>query len=167
MRLAVALTFTVFAASVAAQQAYPPGDNSQRWDPVAAAAYLDARMDLWFANGTISAGLVTEIVMTFMFLLIIVGATDARAPQGLAPTAIGLGLTLIHLISIPVTQTSVNPATSTGTSLVVGGWALSQLWLFWVAPGLGAALAGGVCRWLGAADRSRRTSVAPTPVSSV
>ncbi len=88
------------------------------------------------------AGLVTEIVMTFMFLIIILGATDRRAPAGMAPIAIGLGLTLIHLISIPVTQTSVNPARSTGPALFVGGWALEQLWLFWVAPIVGAALAG-------------------------
>jgi aquaporin Z len=91
---------------------------------------------------SLGAGLVTEVVMTFMFLLIILGATDKRAPQGFAPIAIGLGLTLIHLISIPVTQTSVNPARSTGPALFVGGWALGQLWLFWVAPLIGAALAG-------------------------
>ena len=80
--------------------------------------------------------------MTFMFLMIILGSTDRRAPQGFAPIAIGLALTLIHLISIPVTNTSVNPARSTGPALFVGGWALQQLWLFWVAPLLGAALAG-------------------------
>jgi aquaporin Z len=94
--------------------------------------------------------LVSEVVMTFMFLMIILGATDARAPKGFAPIAIGLGLTLIHLISIPVTNTSVNPARSTGPALFVGGWAASQLWLFWVAPLLGASLAGVVYRWLGA-----------------
>ena len=91
----------------------------------------------------------TETLMTFFFLLIILGATHGRAPQHFAPIAIGLALTLIHLISIPVTNTSVNPARSTGPALIVGGWALSQLWLFWVAPILGAALAGGVWRWLG------------------
>jgi aquaporin Z len=90
---------------------------------------------------------VCEIVMTFMFLFIILGATDARAPKGFAPIAIGLGLTLIHLISIPVTNTSVNPARSTGPALFVGGWAVSQLWLFWVAPLIGAALAGLAYRW--------------------
>ena len=90
-----------------------------------------------------------EVVMTFMFLIIILGATDARAPQGFAPIAIGLGLTLIHLISIPVTNTSVNPARSTGPAMFVGGWALSQLWLFWVAPLLGAGIAGVIYRWLG------------------
>jgi aquaporin Z len=95
-----------------------------------------------------TAGFVTEVVMTFMFLIIILGSTDERAPKGFAPLAIGLGLTLIHLISIPVTNTSVNPARSTGPALFVGGWALSQLWLFWVAPMLGAVLAGGAYRWL-------------------
>lgn len=93
------------------------------------------------------AALVTEIVMTFMFLMIILGATDKRAPEGLAPIAIGLGLTLIHLISIPVTNTSVNPARSTGVAIFQGDWALSQLWLFWVAPIVGAILAGIVYRW--------------------
>jgi aquaporin Z len=88
------------------------------------------------------AGLVAEVVLTFFFLLIILGATDSRAPQGFAPIAIGLGLTLIHLIGIPVTNLSVNPARSTGPAVFVGGWALQQLWLFWVAPLIGAALAG-------------------------
>ena len=88
------------------------------------------------------AGFVAEAVLTFMFLMIILGATDARAPAGFAPLAIGLGLTLIHLISIPVTNTSVNPARSTGPALFVGGWAIQQLWLFWLAPLLGAAAAG-------------------------
>jgi aquaporin Z len=95
------------------------------------------------------AGFVSEVVMTFMFLIVILGATDKRAPAGLAPIAIGLCLTLIHLISIPVTNTSVNPARSTGPALVVGGWAIAQLWLFWVAPIIGAALAGAAYRWLG------------------
>ncbi|MBP9900168.1 MAG: aquaporin Z [Verrucomicrobiota bacterium] len=90
------------------------------------------------------ACLVAEVVLTFFFLLIILGATDKRAPQGFAPIAIGLGLTLIHLIGIPVTNLSVNPARSTGPALFVGGWALQQLWLFWLAPILGAALAGVV-----------------------
>ncbi len=91
---------------------------------------------------SLGAGFVTEIVMTFMFLIVILGATDARAPAGFAPIAIGLCLTLIHLISIPVTNTSVNPARSTGPAVFVGGWALGQLWLFWVAPIIGALLAG-------------------------
>jgi aquaporin Z len=97
--------------------------------------------------------LVTEVVMTFMFLIIIMGATDAKAPKGFAPIAIGLGLTLIHLISIPVTNTSVNPARSTGPALFVGGWALQQLWLFWVAPIGGAILGGVVYRWLGGSNQ--------------
>jgi aquaporin Z len=88
------------------------------------------------------ACLVAEVVLTFMFLMIILGSTDKRAPQGFAPIAIGLGLTLIHLIGIPVTNTSVNPARSLGPAVFVGGWALQQLWLFWVAPLIGAALAG-------------------------
>jgi aquaporin Z len=90
----------------------------------------------------LAAALVCEVVMTLMFLVIILGATDKRAPAGFAPIAIGLGLTLIHLISIPVTNTSVNPARSTGPALFVGDWALGQLWLFWVAPIVGALLAG-------------------------
>ena len=93
-------------------------------------------------NYSLVAALVAEVVMTFMFLMIILGSTDKRAPAGFAPIAIGLGLTLIHLISIPVTNTSVNPARSTGPALFVGGWAIGQLWLFWVAPIVGAALAG-------------------------
>jgi aquaporin Z len=97
---------------------------------------------------SLASGLVSEVVMTFMFLMIILGATDGRAPAGFAPIAIGLGLTLIHLISIPVTNTSVNPARSTGPALIMQGWALSQLWLFWVAPLLGAGLAGLAYRWL-------------------
>lgn len=101
---------------------------------------------------SLTAALVTEIVMTFMFLLIILGATDQRAPDGLAPIATGLGLTLIHLISIPVTNTSVNPARSTGVALFEGGWAISQLWLFWVAPVIGAALAGITYKWLASED---------------
>jgi len=95
------------------------------------------------------AAFVCEVVMTMMFLVIILGATDTRAPQGFAPIAIGLGLTLIHLISIPVTNTSVNPARSTGVALFAGGWALSQLWLFWLAPIGGAVLGAGVYRVIG------------------
>lgn len=95
------------------------------------------------------AALICEIVMTFMFLFIILGSTDHRAPPGFAPIAIGLGLTLIHLISIPVTNTSVNPARSTSQALFIGGWAIQQLWLFWVAPIIGAALAGIVYRAIG------------------
>ena len=98
---------------------------------------------------SLASGFLTEVVMTLMFLLIILGATDRRAPAGFAPIAIGLGLTLIHLISIPVTNTSVNPARSTGPAVFVGDWALGQLWLFWVAPILGALVAGYLYRWLG------------------
>ncbi len=97
---------------------------------------------------SLAAALITEVVMTMMFLLIILGATDKRAPQGFAPVAIGLGLTLIHLISIPVTNTSVNPARSTGVALFVGDWALGQLWLFWVAPIAGAIIGALIYRYL-------------------
>jgi aquaporin Z len=93
---------------------------------------------------SLTAALVCEVVMTFMFLSIILGTTHRRAPVGFAGLAIGLGLTLIHLVSIPVTNTSVNPARSTATALFVGGWALQQLWLFWLAPIVGGALAGAV-----------------------
>jgi aquaporin Z len=99
------------------------------------------------------AALVTEVVLTMMFLVIILGATDKRAPQGFAPLAIGLGLTLIHLISIPVTNTSVNPARSTGVAIFVGDWAVAQLWLFWVAPILGAVLGAVVYRFIGGSER--------------
>ena len=102
------------------------------------------------------SALVAEVVLTFFFLMIILGATDSRAPQGFAPIAIGLGLTLIHLIGIPVTNLSVNPARSTGPALFVGGWALAQLWLFWIAPIIGAALAGVVYPLMaGKPDKSR------------
>jgi aquaporin Z len=101
------------------------------------------------AGYSLTAALVCEIVMTAMFLLIILGSTDKRAPQGFAPIAIGLGLTLIHLISIPVTGTSVNPARSTGVAVFVGGWAMGQLWLFWVAPILGGVLGAAVYRFVG------------------
>src|SRR5476651_2153514 len=101
---------------------------------------------------SMAAGFVCELVMTAMFVLIILGATDRRAPAGLAPIAIGLALTLIHLISIPVTNTSVNPARSTGPALIVGGWALQQLWMFWLAPIFGAVIGGATYRWLGEED---------------
>jgi len=97
---------------------------------------------------SLSAALLTETIMTFIFVIIILGSTDKKAPQGFAPIAIGLSLTLIHLISIPVTNTSVNPARSTGTALFQGSWALSQLWLFWLAPIIGALIAGVVYQWL-------------------
>ena len=101
---------------------------------------------------SLGAVLVMEAVMTFMFLMIILGATHSRAPQGFAPIAIGLALTLIHLISIPVSNTSVNPARSTGPALISGGWALEQLWVFWLAPLAGAVLAGFIYRWSGQAQ---------------
>jgi aquaporin Z len=99
------------------------------------------------------AAVVTEVVMTAFFLIVILGATDRRAPAGFAPIAIGLALTLIHLISIPVTNTSVNPARSTGVALFAGGWAVEQLWVFWVAPIAGALLGAGLYRVIGEDDR--------------
>ncbi|MDO8268732.1 MAG: aquaporin Z [Moraxellaceae bacterium] len=103
---------------------------------------------------SMTAALVTEVVMTMMFLIIILGATDKRAPQGFAPIAIGLGLTLIHLISIPVTNTSVNPARSTGVAVFVGDWATAQLWLFWLAPIAGAVIGAGVYRFIGCEEKA-------------
>jgi aquaporin Z len=108
------------------------------------------------------SGLVCEIVMTFGFLFVILGSTHGNAPRGFAPIAIGLCLTLIHLVSIPVTNTSVNPARSTGPALFAGGWALQQLWLFWLAPLIGAVVAGVVYRWVGG-DEPRPTEVSGTP----
>src|SRR5687767_12105220 len=112
---------------------------------------------------SLQSGLLIEIILTFFFLLVIMGSTDTRAPAGFAPIAIGLALTLIHLISIPVTNTSVNPARSTGPALVVGGWALQQLWLFWLAPIAGAALGGFFYRMLGA-DAAARPPVEGEPL---
>ena len=106
------------------------------------------------------AGLVAEIVLTMMFLFIIMGATHGKAPAGFAPIAIGLRLTLIHLVAIPVTNTSVNPARSTGPALFVGGWALAQLWLFWVAPLIGGALGGILYRWLSEEPSAQVTGTA-------
>ena len=103
---------------------------------------------------SLTASLVAEVVMTMMFLLVILGATDARAPKGFAPLPIGFALTLIHLITIPVTNTSVNPARSTGVALYVGDWALDQLWLFWLAPIVGALLGAAVYRLIGKADQA-------------
>ena len=107
---------------------------------------------------SLTAALVCEFVMTFMFLMIILGATDERAPSGFAPIAIGFGLTLIHLISIPVTNTSVNPARSTGPALFAGGWAIDQLWAFWLAPLAGAACAGVAYRWI-SGERSKAAGI--------
>jgi len=109
------------------------------------------------------AALVTEVVMTMFFLIVILGATDKRAPAGFAPIAIGLALTLIHLISIPVTNTSVNPARSTGVALFVGGWAVEQLWLFWLAPIVGAVLGALAYRAVGSEDHVALTVPAPAP----
>jgi aquaporin Z len=97
----------------------------------------------------LGAAALTEVLMTFFFLIVILGSTHRNAPTGFAPIPIGLALTLIHLVSIPITNTSVNPARSTGPAVIVGGWALAQLWLFWVAPLFGATVAGFVYRWLG------------------
>lgn len=113
---------------------------------------------------SLQAGVITEVVMTAFFLLVIMGATHSRAPAGFAPLAIGLGLTLIHLISIPVTNTSVNPARSTGPALVVGGLALQQLWIFWVAPIAGAIIGGGLYRWL-LPDAAQRPDIEGDPVA--
>lgn len=103
-------------------------------------------------NYSLAACFVSEVVMTFVFLFVIMGATHGNAPKGFAPLAIGLCLTLIHLVSIPVTNTSVNPARSTAPALFVGGWALGQLWLFWLAPLLGGALGGVMYRWVSPSD---------------
>ncbi len=104
------------------------------------------------------SAIIAEVVLTFMFLMIILGATDKRAPAGFAPIAIGLGLTLIHLIGIPVTNLSVNPARSTGPAVVAGGWALEQLWLFWVMPIVGAAIAGLAYPWLAGEETQQAKS---------
>jgi aquaporin Z len=151
---------------------FPAGEVVQYWvaqvaGAIAAAAVLyliaSGKADFSLGNGFASNGygdhspggypllsaLVCEIVMTFFFLLVILGVTDSRAPAGFAPLAIGLTLTIIHLVSIPVTNTSVNPARSTGPALFVGGWALAQLWLFWVAPLAGAVIGGFAYKWLG------------------
>lgn len=117
-------------------------------DPIAAGLASNGFAEHSPGGYSMIAALITEVLLTFFFLLIILGATDPRAPAALAPLAIGLALALIHLISIPVTNTSVNPARSTGPALMVGGWALQQLWLFWVAPIVGAVIAGITHRWL-------------------
>lgn len=115
---------------------------------------------------SLQSGLAIEFVLTGFFLLVILGATSLRAPAGFAPLAIGLALTLIHLISIPVTNTSVNPARSTGPALVVGDWALAQLWLFWLAPLAGAVAGGLIHRWLGAEQQETVAAVTVTVVES-
>ena len=109
------------------------------------------------------SGAASEVAMTFAFLIVILGATSKRAPAGFAPIAIGLALTLIHLISIPVTNTSVNPARSTGPAIFAGGWALQQLWLFWAAPIAGALMAGFLSRWFDAGDQSMKDALTEPP----
>lgn len=116
---------------------------------------------------TMQAALITEIVMTMMFVTIILGATDKRAPAGFAPIAIGLGLTLIHLISIPVTNTSVNPARSTGVALYVGDWATAQLWLFWVAPLIGGVAGAFIYRFIGKYEESAEPKGPEEPKDSI
>ncbi|WP_242108020.1 aquaporin Z [Luteimonas aquatica] len=119
-------------------------------DPTSAGAFATNGVGAFSPGGySPAAGFLTEVVLTAVFLIVIMGATHARAPAGFAPIAIGLGLTLIHLISIPVTNTSVNPARSTGVAVIVGGAAVQQLWLFWVAPILGGLIGGIIYRWLG------------------
>ena len=119
-------------------------------DPAAAGTFASNGYDALSPGGyTLTAALLTEVVLTAVFLIVIMGATHARAPAGFAPIAIGLALTLIHLISIPVTNTSVNPARSTGVALFAGAGALGQLWLFWVAPIVGGVIGGGIYKWLG------------------
>ena len=113
---------------------------------------------------TLVACLTAEVVLTMMFLFIIMGSTHGKAPVGFAPIAIGLALTLIHLVGIPVTNLSVNPARSTGPALFVGGWALAQLWLFWLAPLIGGALGGVLYRWLSEEERADVTGVSPASV---
>ena len=117
-------------------------------DPAAAGAFASNGYGALSPGGySVAAAFLCEVVLTAMFLVVILGATDARAPAGFAPIAIGLGLTLIHLISIPVTNTSVNPARSTGVALFAGSGAISQLWLFWLAPIAGGLLGGVIYRW--------------------
>ncbi|QWP76162.1 aquaporin Z [Lysobacter sp. K5869] len=129
------------------------GTGSFSIDPNAAGAFASNGYDLMSPGGySAASAFLTEVVMTAMFLVIILGATHKNAPAGFAPIAIGLGLTLIHLISIPVTNTSVNPARSTGVALFAGSAALGQLWMFWVAPILGGLIGGAVYRWLGKDD---------------
>jgi len=147
-RLMPYIAAQVLGAIVAGGVLYVIASGQAGWDPSAGFA----------ANGygehspggySMMAALITEVVMTMMFLVIILGATDERAPKGFAPLAIGLGLTLIHLISIPVDATSVNPARSTGVAIYVGGWAVAQLWLFWVAPIVGGLLGATVYKAIG------------------
>jgi aquaporin Z len=113
------------------------------------------------------AGLIAEAVLTMMFIFVILGSTDDRSPRGFAPIAIGLGLTLIHLIGIPVTGVSVNPARSTGPAIVAGGWALTQLWMFWVAPLAGAIIGAVLYSWIAKPSRQVEPGLRPAPVGPV
>jgi aquaporin Z len=132
----------VLGAIAAAGVLYLIASGKSGFDPVGSGFAANGYGEHSPGGYSMQSALITEVVFTFMFLIIILGATDDRAPKGFAGIAIGLGLTLIHLVSIPVTNTSVNPARSTGQAIFVGGWAVSQLWLFWLAPIVGAALAG-------------------------
>jgi aquaporin Z len=144
----------VIGAVAAAATLYFVASGKADWSLAANGLAANGYADHSPGHYAMAAGFVIEVLLTFMFLIIIMGATDRRAPAGFAPIAIGLGLTLIHLISIPVTNTSVNPARSTGPALIVGGWAIAQLWLFWVAPLIGGALGGIVYRALGEEPKS-------------
>lgn len=148
----------VLGAIVAAFLLYYVASGSQAYDLVTNGLAANGFGDHSPGKYDLIAGFTIEVVLTAVFLWIIMGATDGRAPAGFAPLAIGLGLTLIHLISIPVTNTSVNPARSTGPALVVGGWAIQQLWLFWVAPLIGGALGGWLYRTIGA-DRFAKPNI--------
>ena len=138
----------VAGAIIAALVLYAIASGKPGFDLAASSLAANGYGDHSPGHYNLGAGLVSELVMTFMFLVIILGATDERAPAGFAPIAIGLGLTLIHLISILVTNTSVNPTRSTGPAVLAGGWALAQLWLFWLAPLIGGAVAGFAYRTL-------------------
>ena len=145
----------VVGAAVAAFLLYVIASGKADWSLAANGLAANGYADHSPGGFDLQSGLLIEIVLTFFFLVVIMGSTDTRAPAGFAPIAIGLALTLIHLISIPVTNTSVNPARSTGPALVVGGWALQQLWLFWLAPLVGGALGGFFYRKLGADATAR------------
>jgi aquaporin Z len=148
----------VLGAIAAAAALYLIASGKAGWDLVGSGFAANGFGDLGKGAGSpggysLQAAIVVEVLLTFFFVLIIMGVTDTRAPAGFAPLAIGLALTLIHLISIPVTNTSVNPARSTGQALFVGGWAIQQLWLFWLVPLIGGALGGIAYRWLGAPEK--------------
>ena len=140
----------VVGAAVAALLLYFIASGKAEWSLASNGLAANGYADHSPGGFDLRSGLLIEIILTFFFLLVIMGSTDSRAPAGFAPIAIGLALTLIHLISIPVTNTSVNPARSTGPALVMGGWALQQLWLFWLAPLVGGAIGGFFYRMLGA-----------------